>query len=76
MYAIRSYYDLLVLADTRAESIAAIWADRLPSVVVVDSIQTLRTDRVESAPGSVAQVRECAAELSAIAKSRNSYNFV
>jgi len=63
--------DLLVLADTRAESIAEIWADRLPSVVVVDSIQTLRTDRVESAPGSVAQVRECAAELSAIAKSRN-----
>ncbi len=63
--------DLLVLADTNAESIAAIWADRQPSVVVIDSIQTLRTDRVESAPGSVAQVRECAAELSAIAKSRN-----
>jgi DNA repair protein RadA/Sms len=63
--------DLLVLAETRVESIAAIWADRMPSVVVVDSIQTLRTDRVESAPGSVAQVRECAAELSALAKCRN-----
>ncbi len=63
--------DLLVFAETRAESIAAIWADRAPSIVVVDSIQTLRTDRVESAPGSVAQVRECAAELSALAKSRN-----
>jgi DNA repair protein RadA/Sms len=63
--------DLLVLAETRAESIAEVWADRAPSVVVVDSIQTLRTGRVESAPGSVAQVRECAAELAAIAKSRN-----
>ncbi len=63
--------DLLVLAETRVEAIATIWADRAPSVVVVDSIQTLRTDRVESAPGSVAQVRECAAELAAIAKSRN-----
>jgi DNA repair protein RadA/Sms len=37
--------------------------------VIVDSIQTLRTERIESAPGSVAQVRECAAELSAAAKS-------
>jgi DNA repair protein RadA/Sms len=63
--------NLLVLAETRAESIAATWADRAPSVVVIDSIQTLRTDRVESAPGSVTQVRECAAELAAIAKSRN-----
>ncbi len=63
--------DLLVLAETRAESIAAVWVDRSPAVVVVDSIQTLRTDRVESAAGSVAQVRECAAELSALAKSRN-----
>ncbi|MBW2540993.1 MAG: DNA repair protein RadA [Deltaproteobacteria bacterium] len=63
--------DLLVFAETRVESIAEIWSDRTPSVVTVDSIQTLRTDRIESAPGSVAQVRECAAELSALAKSRN-----
>jgi len=64
--------DLLVLAETRAESITATWLEHSPSVVVVDSIQTLRTDRVESAPGSVAQVRECAAELAALAKSRDS----
>jgi len=61
--------ELLVLAETRVESIAATWADRGPAAVIVDSIQTLRTERVESAPGSVAQVRECAAELSAAAKS-------
>jgi DNA repair protein RadA/Sms len=36
--------------------------------VLVDSIQTMRSDRVESAPGSVAQVRECAALLAATAK--------
>ena len=43
--------------------------DRMrPCAVVVDSIQTLRTDRVESAPGSVAQVRECAALLASTAK--------
>jgi len=63
--------DLLVLAETRVESISEVWVDRSPSVAVVDSIQTLRTDRVESAPGSVAQVRECAAELAALAKSCN-----
>jgi len=64
--------DLLVLADTRVEAIVETWRDRSPCVVLVDSIQTLRTDRVESAPGSVAQVRECAAELAALAKSCHS----
>ena len=61
--------NLLVLADTRVESIAARWAEQAPAVVVVDSVQTLRSDRVESAPGSVAQVRECAASLAALARS-------
>ena len=61
--------ELLVLAETRVEAIADSWAERSPAVVVIDSIQTLRSDRIESAPGSVAQVRECAAILSATAKS-------
>ncbi|MGH2669210.1 MAG: magnesium chelatase domain-containing protein, partial [bacterium] len=39
-----------------------------PTLVLIDSIQTLRTERVESAPGSVAQVRECAALLASTAK--------
>jgi len=60
--------DMLVLAETRVEEIAAPWRERNPAVVLVDSIQALRTDRVESAPGSVAQVRECAALLAATAK--------
>jgi DNA repair protein RadA/Sms len=60
--------DLLVIAETRAEALVEPWRERGPSLVLVDSIQTLRSDRVESAPGSVAQVRECAAMLAALAK--------
>ena len=43
------------------------WRELEPALVLVDSIQTLHTDRVESAPGSVAQVRESAALLAATA---------
>ena len=62
--------DLLVVAETRVEALADPWRDHAPAIVVVDSIQTLRTDRIESAPGSVAQVRECAAMLAATAKAQ------
>ncbi|MBW1685183.1 MAG: DNA repair protein RadA [Deltaproteobacteria bacterium] len=61
---------LLVLAETRVEALAEPWRERRPAIVIVDSIQTLHTDRVESAPGSVAQVRESAALLAATAKSQ------
>ncbi len=61
--------ELLVMAETRVEATRAPWGEYKPAVVVIDSIQTLRTERVESAPGSVAQVRECAAVLSNAAKS-------
>jgi DNA repair protein RadA/Sms len=60
---------LVVLAETGVEALAAPWREIAPAVVVVDSVQTLRTERVESAPGSVAQVRESAALLAATAKS-------
>jgi DNA repair protein RadA/Sms len=59
-----------VLAETRVEALAEPWRTLAPAVVLVDSIQTMATDRVESAPGSVAQVRESAALLAATAKSR------
>ena len=42
-----------------------------PDVVVIDSIQTVYSEQLTSAPGSVAQVRECAAQLTRIAKSSN-----
>ncbi len=59
---------LVVLAETCVEAIADPWREAQPSLVLVDSVQTLRSERVESAPGSVAQVRECAALLAATAK--------
>jgi DNA repair protein RadA/Sms len=61
---------VVVLAETRVEALAEPWRSLSPAVVLVDSIQTLATDRVESAAGSVAQVRESAALLAAAAKSR------
>ena len=63
---------LAVLAETSAEALLAPWDELAPQLVVVDSIQTLRSQQVESAPGSVAQVRECAAMLAAQAKRRGS----
>jgi DNA repair protein RadA/Sms len=47
--------------------LAAIEANK-PAVVVVDSIQTMYTEQLSSAPGSVAQVRDCAAQLTRLAK--------
>ncbi len=49
--------------------LATLEAER-PALAVVDSIQTLWSDRIDSAPGSVAQVRACAHELVAFAKRR------
>src|SRR6202007_1431170 len=60
--------ELKLLAEIQLEKIqAAIDAER-PDVAVVDSIQTIYSDALTSAPGSVAQVRECAAQLTRIAK--------
>ncbi len=59
---------LVVLPETCVEALAAPWREIRPSLVLVDSVQTLRSERIESAPGSVAQVRECAALLAATAK--------
>ncbi|MBI5437669.1 MAG: DNA repair protein RadA [Nitrosomonadales bacterium] len=50
-------------------AIAANNAHEKPDVVVIDSIQTVYSEQLTSAPGSVAQVRECAAQLTRIAKS-------
>lgn len=57
-----------VLAETQLEKILATIEKLQPSVVVIDSIQTVYSDALSSAPGSVAQVRECAAHLTRMAK--------
>lgn len=55
--------DLDLLADNQLESILEITLAHKPDVLVMDSIQTLYTDTLQSAPGSVAQVRETASRL-------------
>jgi DNA repair protein RadA/Sms len=60
--------DVSFLGETLLETILATAASVAPSVVVVDSIQTVFTADLEGAPGSVGQVRECAARLMRFAK--------
>ena len=57
-----------VLAETQLEKILATLHKVQPAVAVIDSIQTVYSDQLTSAPGSVAQVRECAAHLTRHAK--------
>jgi len=64
--------DVGVLCETRVEALAGAWRDTAPALVVVDSIQTMRCEQVESAPGAVAQVRESAALLAAAARASGS----
>jgi DNA repair protein RadA/Sms len=57
-----------LLAETGVERVIALARQEGPAVMVVDSIQTLYTEQLQSAPGSVAQVRESAAQLVRFAK--------
>ena len=57
-----------LLAEIRLERIQAILGEHKPDIAVIDSIQTIYSDVLQSAPGSVAQVRECAAQLTRLAK--------
>jgi len=61
---------LELLAEVQLESIVAAIGEAQPEIVVVDSIQTVYTEALTSAPGSVSQVRECAAQLTRLAKQR------
>jgi DNA repair protein RadA/Sms len=60
--------DLKLQAEIQLEKILGTLADLKPEVAVIDSIQTVYSDALTSAPGSVAQVRECAAQLTRLAK--------
>ena len=59
---------LRLLAEINLEKILATLQSEKPQVAVIDSIQTLWSEELSSAPGSVAQVRECAAQLTRLAK--------
>jgi DNA repair protein RadA/Sms len=67
---------LRLLAETRIEEILAQAAIEKPGVMVVDSIQTVYSDLLPSAPGSVAQVRECGARLVRFAKETGTVTFL
>ena len=60
--------NLPLMAEINLERILATLQAEKPQVAVIDSIQTLWSDQLSSAPGSVAQVRECAAQLTRLAK--------
>ena len=60
--------ELQLLAEIQLEKILATIDAERPDVAVIDSIQTIYSEALTSAPGSVAQVRECAAQLTRVAK--------
>ena len=60
--------NISVLCETSLEKIFSAIQELKPDIVVIDSIQTIATDAVESSPGSIAQVRECASSLLRFAK--------
>ncbi len=60
--------DCYILSETNTENIFRQASELEPSILVVDSIQTLSSPLIESMPGSVSQVRECAGELQRYAK--------
>lgn len=60
--------DCLILAENSLETILTVLDHESPDLVIIDSIQTLHYSLVESSPGSISQVRECAAKLIRYAK--------
>ena len=67
---------LRLLPETRVEGIIEAALAERPQVLVVDSIQTIYTEQLQSAPGSVAQVRESAAQLVRFAKQSGTALFI
>lgn len=67
---------LQMLSETRVEAICAKAEQLKPKVLVIDSIQVVHSDEITSAPGSVSQVRECAAFLTRFAKQTGTVVFL
>ncbi|MEG0830141.1 MAG: DNA repair protein RadA [Anaerovoracaceae bacterium] len=63
--------DMFVLAETNMENIMAAAEELKPEFVIIDSIQTMYTADIDSAPGSVSQVRTCGNELMRLGKTKN-----
>ncbi len=67
---------LRLMSETNVEAIVASADQHKPKVLVVDSIQVVHTEEITSAPGSVSQVRECAAYLTRYAKQTGTVLFL
>lgn len=67
---------LHLLAETHVEKLLAVAEEQKPQVLVIDSIQTVFTELLQSAPGSVGQVRESAAQLTRYAKQTGTTVFI
>ncbi len=65
-----------ILSETSIEKVFTQIKQVQPDVLIVDSIQTLASSKIESIPGSVAQVRQCAGELMQYAKTTNTPVFL
>lgn len=63
--------DFYILSETSLEIIAAIVDKLKPDIVIIDSIQTIYRNELESSPGSVSQLRESTAAIIQIAKAKN-----
>jgi DNA repair protein RadA/Sms len=61
----------MIVCETSLETIFEHFKEIAPELIIVDSIQTMSSDTVESSPGSVAQIRECTAMLLKYAKANN-----
>ncbi|HSR12948.1 MAG TPA: DNA repair protein RadA [Thermodesulfobacteriota bacterium] len=68
--------DLYILAENSLEKIVEHARKLRPNVLVVDSIQTVFTSQMQSAPGSIGQVRECAGKLMVLSKSTGVSTFL
>ncbi|WP_069651023.1 DNA repair protein RadA [Caloranaerobacter ferrireducens] len=68
--------DLFILAETNIEIILNVIKDTKPQVLIIDSIQTVYTPNISSAPGSVSQVREISSMLMKVAKEREIATFI
>ena len=60
--------EVYLLTEIHLERIQEVLVERKPAVAVIDSIQTVYSETLQSASGSVAQVRECASQLTRLAK--------
>ncbi len=60
-----------ILTETKTQNIFRQIQEMEPEIVIIDSIQTLHTDYIESTAGSISQIRECTAELIKFAKETN-----